>query len=106
MKDLKTPASFLVMGDFNDMPGSDIHRILTDFESGLLDSWQALDKGEDQMSMTHHDFRGIPGKCRMDWILVSEDFQVKEARVIRDSFGGRYPSDHFPYVVELDWVEV
>jgi len=105
MKDLQPPASFVVMGDFNDMPGSDIHRLLTDGESGLLDSWQALDKGEDQMSMTHHDFRGIPGKCRMDWILVSEDFQVKEARVIRDNFGGRYPSDHFPYAVELDWVE-
>ena len=58
---------------------------------------------EDQFSMTHHDFRGVPGKCRMDWVLVSGEFKVKDARIIRDHFGGRYPSDHFPYAVEVDW---
>ena len=82
-----------------------VHRILTEGELGLLDTWQILERAEDQSSMTHHDFRGVPGKCRMDWILVSDDFLVEEACIIRDNLGGRYPSDHFPYAVQLEWAK-
>ena len=103
IKGLQPTCPVVLMGDFNDMPGSGAHRSLTDREGGLLDTWQVLEMAEDQSSMTHHDFRGVPGKCRMDWVLVSEDFVVRDVRIIRDHFGGRYPSDHFPYAVDLDW---
>lgn len=103
MEGLAPTEPVILMGDFNDMPGSEAHRLLTNGESALLDTWQALEMLEDQSSMTHHDFRGVPGKCRMDWVLVSGEFKVKDARIIRDHFGGRYPSDHFPYAVEVDW---
>jgi endonuclease/exonuclease/phosphatase family metal-dependent hydrolase len=53
--------------------------------------------------MTHHGFTGIPQKTRMDWVLVSKHFRVVDARIIRDNAEGRYPSDHFPYLVELEW---
>jgi endonuclease/exonuclease/phosphatase family metal-dependent hydrolase len=58
---------------------------------------------EDFKSYTHHGFDGIPKKARLDWILVSKHFIVRDASVVRDHDGGRYPSDHFPYVVDLDW---
>lgn len=39
----------------------------------------------------------------MDWILVSRDFVVRDAVVIRDHVEGLYPSDHFPYMATLEW---
>jgi exonuclease III len=30
--------------------------------------------------------------------------KIIDARIIRDHFEDRYPSDHFPYMVELDFV--
>jgi endonuclease/exonuclease/phosphatase family metal-dependent hydrolase len=33
---------------------------------------------------------------RIDWILVSDDWQVRSARIDRMTFEGRVPSDHFP----------
>lgn len=92
----------ILMGDFNDSPGSAVHGILTGPDTGLRDTWQVLGRTEDETSMTHHGFRGIPQKTRMDWILASRHFRVIEARIIRENRRGKYPSDHFPYAVELE----
>jgi endonuclease/exonuclease/phosphatase family metal-dependent hydrolase len=92
----------ILMGDFNDSPTSPVHAILTGPETGLNDTWQVLGREEGEQSMTHHGFRGIPQKTRMDWIVVSRHFRVLEARIIRDNRHGRYPSDHFPYSVDLE----
>jgi len=62
-----------------------------------------LGRPEDEASMTHHEFSGIPKKFRMDWILVTGDFRIIDGTIVRDNSGGRYPSDHFPYVVDFDW---
>jgi len=93
----------ILIGDFNDVPGSAVHRVLTSPQTGLRDTWQILGRSEDEMSMTHHDFQGVPRQCRMDWILVSGEFRVVEAVVVRSHRNGRYPSDHFPYAVSLEW---
>lgn len=93
----------LLMGDFNDRPGSPLHALLTNPETQLEDSWYALGKEENEHSMTHHNFGGTPGKFRMDWILTSPELEVLDAFIVRDHEAGRYPSDHFPYLVELRW---
>jgi endonuclease/exonuclease/phosphatase family metal-dependent hydrolase len=93
----------ILMGDFNDEPDSAVHHVLAASKTGLRDTWQALCREEDQASMTHHNFQGLPQQCRMDWILVSREFRVLDAMVVRSNREGRYPSDHFPYAVELDW---
>lgn len=93
----------ILMGDFNDAPGSDVHRLLTDDDGGWTDSWIALGRGEGVESMTHHDFSGNAEKCRMDWVLHTREFRSLNAFIVRDHFEGRYPSDHFPYVLDLDW---
>jgi endonuclease/exonuclease/phosphatase family metal-dependent hydrolase len=94
----------ILMGDFNDKPGSRVHQLLTSTESGLCDSWEILGREEDEKSMTHHGFTGMPQKTRMDWILVSKHFRVIDAQIIRDNRAGFYPSDHYPYVVDLEWI--
>jgi len=92
----------ILMGDFNDSPGSQVHNMLTSSDIGLHDTWQILGREEDQNSTTHHGFTGIPQKTRMDWILVSSHFRVIEAEIIKDHSGDRYPSDHFPCLVGLN----
>ena len=92
----------VLMGDFNDRPGSPIHGLLTSTETGLKDSWNGLGYGEGTDSFTHHKFTGSPQETRMDWVLVSPHFKIMAADIIRDNADGRYPSDHFPYMVELD----
>jgi endonuclease/exonuclease/phosphatase family metal-dependent hydrolase len=95
----------LVMGDFNDSPGSAVHRLLAGAETGLRDTWQVLEKEEGPRAFTHHDFEGIPRKTRMDWILAGPDFDVVDGRILRDHEGSRFPSDHFPYEAGLAFRE-
>jgi endonuclease/exonuclease/phosphatase family metal-dependent hydrolase len=93
----------ILMGDFNDSPGSPVHHLLTSSETGLQDTWKILNNEEEHKdNFTHHAFTGIPQKSRMDWILVSQHFHVIEVDIIKDNTENRYPSDHFPYLVKLD----
>jgi endonuclease/exonuclease/phosphatase family metal-dependent hydrolase len=95
----------MLMGDFNDDPQSRIHQLLAGPESTLRDTWQSLGRGDSGDTGTHHGFTGVPQDQRIDWILVSRNFRVLGARIVRDDFDGRYPSDHFPYMVDLDWMD-
>jgi endonuclease/exonuclease/phosphatase family metal-dependent hydrolase len=92
----------ILMGDFNDHPDSDVHNLLTSPITGLKDSWQVLGKEENSASFTIHGFEGIPQKSRIDWILVTPEFQVTDARILRDHSEKFYPSDHYPYMVSLE----
>jgi len=92
----------ILMGDFNDTPDGIVHGMLTAPSTGLSDTWQIMGGVNDSTSFTHHGFTGIPTKSRMDWILVSTHFIVSDVRIVHDRFGKRYPSDHFPYLAELE----
>ncbi len=96
-------APVILTGDFNDAPDSSVHRLLTSPQVGLIDSWLGLGPPEGEASMTHHDFRGVPQKCRMDWVLTTRELKAVSVQILRDHVSGRYPSDHFPFVAELAW---
>ncbi len=96
----------VVLGDFNDMPESRVHSVLTGNHKVMTDTWQALSKGEGDESMTRHDFLGRPKSFRMDWILHSEELIVRDAAILRDNLDGFYPSDHYPYMADLEWNDV
>lgn len=91
----------ILMGDFNTGPDSLAHELLT-VETGLHDTWQTLKRPENDQSMTHHGFSGVPQQGRIDWILISRHFVVRDAAIIHDRYEGHYPSDHFPYVARVD----
>ncbi len=99
VKDRSGPV--ILMGDFNDAPDSPVHRVLTDPGVGLEDTWRILGRSENARSHTHHGFEGVPQKTRMDWILATRHFRAADAWIIHDHRGRLYPSDHFPYMVEL-----
>jgi endonuclease/exonuclease/phosphatase family metal-dependent hydrolase len=98
-------APTLLLGDFNDFPNSEVHRILNKPFGPFSDSWQVMGKAEDQQSYTQHGFTGVPTKGRIDWILATAEFTVLDVSVVRDHKAGRYPSDHFPFLVDLDLKE-
>ena len=93
----------ILMGDFNDKPGSPAHGLLAGSQSKLSDSWQVLQRPEGKESFTHHGFTGAPETSRIDWILTTSQWMVKDACIVRDRYDGRYPSDHFPYYADLEW---
>lgn len=99
----RADAPVILMGDFNDAPLSPAHRNLTTPMTTLGDTWQLLQKEEGTDSFTHHGFKGMPQLSRMDWILVSPGFRVTHAEIIHDQVNGSYPSDHFPYMADIEW---
>ena len=88
----------ILCGDFNDVAKSQIHHALTLPEGRFVDTWEARGEGEGR---TVHRFTGRPSRGRIDWILVSPTIEVESAEIITHHRDGRYPSDHFPYTVDL-----
>ncbi|MEW6443039.1 MAG: endonuclease/exonuclease/phosphatase family protein [bacterium] len=87
----------ILVGDFNDVPGSRPYAILT---SALRDAW--LEKNPSSLDQnTWHGFSGKGEKGRLDWILVSRAVQVLSAHILRTSYADAFPSDHFPVRADL-----
>ena len=91
----------IVTGDFNSVPDSAPHDVLT--SSGLTDSWSIARHREGPES-TFHRFSGAPSNPghRIDWILVSPGIDVERMMAVDYQVGGKYPSDHFPVVADLE----
>lgn len=49
---------------------------------------------------TFHGFTG-QGLSHIDYILITPDIRLESYSIITDQFIGRWPSDHFPVLVEL-----
>lgn len=83
----------ILLGDFNEEPGSDVHRILC---GAARDCTTRLDA-----SPTFHGFRGTAW-ARLDWILVPREARILRGRVLRDeSSGPTFVSDHHPVVADV-----
>jgi endonuclease/exonuclease/phosphatase family metal-dependent hydrolase len=87
----------IVTGDFNAGPGSDPYRALVE-KGRLADTWRELHA---ETHGTAHPFTGTPVTPRIDWILCSPHFEVKEAAIDLHHEGSRWPSDHFPVAAVL-----
>ncbi len=91
----------ILMGDFNLAPGSWTHRLFcgeadsVSFDQHFFDPWVRLGKSE-RGAGTYHGFKGDRSGNRIDWILLTADFRIKNIQIIHDNFQGKYPSDHFP----------
>jgi endonuclease/exonuclease/phosphatase family metal-dependent hydrolase len=92
----------ILAGDFNEPPDSEVYQQFIGPGSPWRDTWRALHPPGDEPT-TQHDFHGQPRGHRIDWILVTPPFRVRQAYIITDNVGGRYPSDHFPYAAEVDY---
>jgi endonuclease/exonuclease/phosphatase family metal-dependent hydrolase len=93
-------------GDFNaDQGGAAYDRMrgLDDFDNvrNLQDTYRNIHPGDSGTVGTAHGFDGIAGDGRIDWILHDNDFTTLDAAIVRTSYDGFYPSDHFPITATI-----
>ena len=86
----------VVMGDFNAEPASAALRTLIGIDGSLVDTYAVEANSAAVASGTFHEFTGARDGRRIDFILVSPELEVRDAAILYDEDGGRYPSDHFP----------
>jgi endonuclease/exonuclease/phosphatase family metal-dependent hydrolase len=95
----------VVTGDFN--AGEDNPAMLqltgqagTPQASRLRDSFRVSRPDATDVG-TFHGFEGATGGPKIDGILISSEWRVESAAIVRAARGDRYPSDHFPVVARL-----
>lgn len=96
LRQLPADEPILLTGDFNTVPNSPAHALLT---TTLTDAWLAAPRHQGPPA-TFHNFTG-KADLRIDWILF-RGLQAKSARTVTSHRRGRYPSDHFPVVVDFE----
>ena len=101
-EEIKSGFPVIVCGDFNAEEDNLAFRHLVDQRHGLLrDSFRVLHPDEAPAG-TFHAFTGCLDGARIDAIVISRHWQVREAGIVRSYFQdqvtgeSRYPSDHFP----------
>ena len=108
-RDIAGSMPTIFMGDFNLAPESKAHELFCgktgtpDIRGNFVDCWQACGKSEVNAG-TSNNFNGVKNKTRIDWILATPKFEVKNINIIYYNENGRYPSDHYPVLTELMYV--
>lgn len=101
---LRAGGEIVLTGDFNTPPDSGpmarLRAAAGTSPPGLRDVFSVAHPDSADPG-TFHGFRGTPSGGRIDAILVSGGWEVREAGVVRASRDGRYPSDHFPVTAVL-----
>lgn len=85
----------VITGDFNTIPGSPPYNIFMD--NGFCEVF------DNEYISTFHGFTGEEGGDHIDWILYRGNLHLTCKKVIKDSFSGRFPSDHYPVLARFDY---
>ncbi|MCI9414216.1 MAG: endonuclease/exonuclease/phosphatase family protein [Clostridiales bacterium] len=98
----------ILMGDLNAGPNSKAIRILSenlhDYGDIHLTNLYTLPCAK-AITSTFHGFRGRGRRRPIDYIFISDEFQVRDAYVDTTRTDGRFPSDHYPLVAVLSLKE-
>jgi endonuclease/exonuclease/phosphatase family metal-dependent hydrolase len=90
----------VLLGDFNCTPADAPYRYLVE-DAGLADAREASARPHHGPSGTFHGFTGDADQ-RIDYVFATPDVDVAQHATLADHWDGRYPSDHFPVVADLD----
>ena len=83
----------VITGDFNATPESPEIRLITEYTGfRLTDATAALPP-------TYHDFDALPCKVKIDYIFLSDEWEVKKAESFHTKNGDLFLSDHDPVMV-------
>jgi endonuclease/exonuclease/phosphatase family metal-dependent hydrolase len=95
----------IVMGDLNAGEGTREVRTLRGdgVETGvkLLDSYRAIYSERKPDESTFGGWEGRTDGRRIDFILHTDEFTPTAAAIVRTSYDGRWPSDHYPVTATL-----
>lgn len=92
----KDPLPTILTGDFNASPDSRTVKLLENPDLPALESVTSGIPGG-----TYHFFRGKESGMRIDHIFASPEFKLISGEIIRRSWDGIYPSDHYPLLATL-----
>lgn len=93
---VKYPYPVVLLGDFNASPSDPIHETIR--QAGLR---SPLDCYSGSSKFTFHDFLGGTGIETIDYIYYSPELTATSYYVDQSMIEGRYPSDHFPVIVDF-----
>lgn len=101
----------IVTGDFNSAETSEAYRTLFRQPEGatsavLSDTFRSLPKDKQRFENVGTANSFVPTRRnggRIDWIGVSDQFQVLSAEIDYTERDGRTPSDHFPVTAVVEW---
>ena len=99
IKSLDLPRPVL-LGDMNAYPDEAPYQEA--LFGGLLDAQTVAEKSDPDPGPTWHNYGRAMQENRIDYFFVSPDIPVKEYAVVRSSFDGVYPSDHYPIAIKID----
>jgi endonuclease/exonuclease/phosphatase family metal-dependent hydrolase len=104
---------FIVTGDFNAGEDNSAMRYLrgevarahqgssdAPHPLGLRDTFRVLHPNRAEVG-TFNGFDGATTGEKIDAVLVSSEWEVRQAEIVRTAENRRYPSDHFPVVATL-----
>lgn len=95
----KTPA--ILTGDFNVNETNESYLLLKN--SGTLKDAYEIAEFRLAPNGTFNGFRpGSKSEGRIDHIFLTSQFEVKRYGILTNTYNGRYPSDHFPVMVQLN----
>lgn len=86
----------VVMGDFNETPDSEVYSFM--LENDFEDSRNIAEKADDIGSLHHF---GKVSKM-IDFVFVKNAVSVKEVKTVTDRINGKFPSDHYPVVADIE----
>jgi len=98
-------APIVLTGDFNATESSNVVRTLlgqnSPGEFQLVDAYREVHPSVAASEGTFHGFSGGVSGSRIDFILHSDALTPTGASIVRTSYDGRYPSDHYPVTADF-----
>jgi len=92
----------ILMGDFNATPHS---KLIKKFSDGIYSSKKFIAVQDTNQKIYQHTtmgmFKGRHTGMHIDYIFVTEEFTIKDVQIIKYNQNGKYPSDHYPIVADI-----
>ena len=100
--ELEQKTKVVCTGDFNTDTASEVYRKMTSMSDDSRVSAVNSDNG-----MTFHDYGKFTDNFdgAIDYIYVTKGTKVYTHKIIRNTFKGMFPSDHYPIVADMDLTE-
>ncbi|WP_069998740.1 endonuclease/exonuclease/phosphatase family protein [Cellulosilyticum sp. I15G10I2] len=93
----------ILMGDFNATPNS---KVIQEFSRGSYMNKKFIAVQETDKNLykktTMGMFKGNQKGMHIDYIFVSEEFTINDVEILRYNKEGKYPSDHYPVIADVE----
>jgi endonuclease/exonuclease/phosphatase family metal-dependent hydrolase/CubicO group peptidase (beta-lactamase class C family) len=97
------PDPVVVTGDFNAGEDNPAIKALKEYEKRpFVDTFRVLHPDQQEVG-TFNGFKGTRTGAKIDYVFAQAQTIVLEARILKDAFEGRWPSDHFPVRATLQF---